>query len=147
MEATVSEIHGYPPRPIGFEEPLFPTREARREVADHLALAPWLSRGPELRGVGGTTDGEAARMRAERVELRRCRGSGFVEVVRPWAGRCTWRRRRVVEVVARWREVRLWWDEEAFVDRLLFRVVVSGGGVVDLAVERAGGWFLVGVVD
>jgi hypothetical protein len=53
----------------------------------------------------------------------------------------------VVEVVARWREVRLWWDEDASVDRLLFRVVVSGGGVVDLALERAGGWFLVGVVD
>ncbi len=143
MEATVSEISGYPLRPPGFAEPLFPTPESRREVAEHLARAPWLSRASELPGMVGSS----ARLRAERVELRRRLGSRDVEVVRFHAGRWSWRRRRVVEVVARWREVRLWWDEDASVDRLLFRVVVSGGGVVDLALEKAGGWFLVGVVD
>src|SRR5215212_9901454 len=49
LATTVSEIHRYPLRPPGFEEPLFPTREFRRAVAEHLASAPWLSRGSELR--------------------------------------------------------------------------------------------------
>lgn len=147
MEATVSEIHDYPLRPPGFAEPLFPTPESRREVAKHLACAPWLSRASELPGLAGGAVGSTARLRTERVELQRRPGSEIVEVVRPRTGRCSWRRRRVVEVVARWREVRLWWDEDASVDRRLFRVVVSGGGVVDLALERTGEWFLVGVVD
>lgn len=147
MEVTVSEIHDYPLRPPGFAQPLFPTPESRREVAKHLVCAPWLSRASELPGLAKGPEGSTGRLRAERVELRRRPGSGVTEVVRPLAGRCSWRRRPVVEVVARWREVRLWWDEDASVDRLLFRVVVSGGGVVDLALERAGGWFLVGVVD
>jgi hypothetical protein len=34
------------------------------------------------------------------------------------------------------------------VDRLVFRVLLSGGAVVDLALERASGeWLLVGMVD
>jgi hypothetical protein len=147
MEATVSEIHGYPLRPPGFAEPLFPTHESRREVAEHLARTPWLSRASELSRLPKGAAGSTARLRAERVELRHRLGSGSVEVVRPRAGGRSWRRRPVVEVVARWREVRLWWDEDASVDRRLFRVVISGGGIVDLALERAGGWFLVGVVD
>ena len=48
MEASVAEIHAYPARPEGFEEPLFPTRESRLAVADHLLDAPWLSRASEL---------------------------------------------------------------------------------------------------
>lgn len=139
------EIHGYPLRPPGFAEPLFPTPESRQEVVKHLACAPWLSCASELPGLAKGAVGSTGRLRAELVELRR--RSGGTEVVRPLAGRCSWRRRQVVEVVTCWREVRLWWDEDASVDRLLFRVVVSGGEVVDLALERAGGWFLVGVVD
>ena len=143
MEATVSEIHGYPLRPPGFAEPLFPTPESRREVAEHLARATWLSRASRMLddvGVMGCR-------REEPVVLRHQPGLGRIEVVRPRAGRCSWRRRRVTEVVARWREVRRWWDEDASVDRVLFRVAVSGGGIVDLALKRSGGWSLVGMVD
>ena len=147
MEATVSEIHDYPLRPPGFTEPLFSTPESRREVAKHLACASWLSRASELPRLAKGAVGSTGRLRAERVELRRRTGLGVTEVVRPVADRCSWRRRQVVEVVARWREVRLWWDEDASVDRMLFRVVVSERGVVDLALERSGEWFLVGVVD
>ena len=44
METSVAEIHAYPARPEGFEEPLFPTRESRLAVAEHLLRAPWLGR-------------------------------------------------------------------------------------------------------
>ena len=40
MKASVSQIHSYPLRPEGFEEPLFPTLESRRAVAEHLLQAP-----------------------------------------------------------------------------------------------------------
>lgn len=143
MEATVSEIHGYPLRPAGFAEPLFSTPESRREVAEHLANAPWLSLASEVPGDAGV----AVFRHEEPVVLRHQAGSSEVTVVRPRARRYSWRRRRVIEVVARWREIRRWWDEEASVDRVLFRVAVSGGEIVDLALERAGGWSLVGVVD
>ncbi len=36
LETSVSEIHGYPLRPEGFEEPLFPSRESRLAVGEHL---------------------------------------------------------------------------------------------------------------
>lgn len=142
MEATVSEIHRYPLRPPGFVEPLFETAESRREVVEHLLGASWLCRASELSEEAGT----AAHARGEPVELRR--RAGVVEIVRPWDGRreLRWERRRVVEVVARWREVRRWWAEDG-VDRLLFRVSVAGSAVVDLARERSGGWLLVSVVD
>lgn len=142
-EVTVSEIHRYPTRPKGFEEPLFPTAATRRAVMEHLLEAPWLSRVSEL----GERSGDAgpAKMREEPIELARC--SGAVHVVRPHGGRCPWRRRRVVEVLARWRCVSPWWDSRERVDRLVFRVLLSGGAVVDLALERSGGWLLAGVVD
>ncbi len=139
-DTSVSEIHGYPLRPPGFEEPLFPTDSSRREVAEHLLRAPWLSRASDLTVRTGT----AAHSREEPIVLRR-RNSQVV-VVRPRAGERSWRRRRVIEVLARWRDVRRWWSEDR-VDRLLFRVAVSGGAVVDLALDRTGGWLLVGVVD
>jgi hypothetical protein len=44
----VSEIHRYPLRPEGFEEPLFPTATSRKAVAAHLLRAPWLRRASEV---------------------------------------------------------------------------------------------------
>jgi hypothetical protein len=53
----------------------------------------------------------------------------------------------VAEVLDRWREIGEWWDENRHRDRLVFRVLLCGGAVVDLARERSGGWLLIGVVD
>ena len=143
MEGTsVSEIHRYPLRPEGIEEPLFSTREFRREIADHLLRAPWLSRASELEG--GPAGGQTARARREPVELEKRRGCA-------WVVRTTDRRRcrrecSVVEVLGRWREVAAWWNEEKATDRSVVRVLLSDGAVVDLAREESG-WFLVGVAD
>lgn len=141
MEASVSEIHRYPLRPEGFEEPLFSTRESRLAVLDHLLRAPWLSRASEMEERGG----QAAHARWEPVELEN--RHGYLRVT--WAsGRRRWRKRRhVVEVLDHWREVREWWDERRAKDRSLVRVLLSDGGVVDLAQENDGEWFLVGVTD
>jgi hypothetical protein len=141
---AVSEIHAYPLRPKGFEEPLFPTAASKRAIAEHLLEAPWLSRASELRG----RTGRAARALEEPVGLRS--SSGGVEVVRSRGGRrCrpSWRRRRVEKVLDCWRWVGDWWDVDHSVDRVIFRVLLSGGAVVDLARERSGGWSLVGMVD
>ena len=141
MEASVAEIHAYPLKPEGFEEPLFPTRESRRAVVDHLLAAPWLSRASDaVRGSGGS-----ARTAREPVELDGPAGRVGVS----WSSgrrRCA-KRRLVVRELARWREVSAWWDEGRSVDRSVHRVLLSCGSVVDLARERPGGWFLVGVVD
>ena len=141
MEASVSEIHCYPLRLEGFEEPLFPTRESRLAVLDHLLRAPWLSRASEIEERGG----QAAHARWEPVELENRHGR--VRIV--WASgrrRCR-KRRRVIEVLGRWREVRAWWDETRAKDRSLARLLLSDGSVVDLARESDGEWFLVGVTD
>ena len=141
MEASVSEIHRYPLRPEGFEEPLFPTRESRLTVLDHLLRAPWLSRASEIEERGG----QAAHARWEPVELENRHGR--VQIV--WASgrrRCR-KRRRVIEVLGRWREVRAWWDETQAKDRSLARLLLSDGSVVDLVRESDGEWFLVGVTD
>ena len=141
---TVSEIHAYPLRPKGFEEPLFPTAASKRAIAEHLLGAPWLSRASELRG----RTGGAARALEEPIGLGNSSGRG--EVVRSREGRgCrpSWRRRRVEKILDRWRWVGDWWDADHSVDRVFFRVLLSGGVVVDLARERSGEWFLVGVVD
>ena len=141
VESSVAEIHVYPSRPPGFEEPLFPTAESKREIMAHFLEAPWLSRASELpRSIG-----ESAHARREPVVLRSV-GTG-VELVRPSRCRRSPTRRRVVRVLERWREVRAWWDEEAGTDRLVFRVLLAGGAVAELALERSGGWFLVGVAD
>ena len=141
MEASVSEIHRYPLRPRGFEEPLFPTRESRLRILDHLLLSSWLSRASEAEGRGG----QAAHAGREPVDVEK-RG-GRVRI--SWrSGRGRWRReRRIVEVLGRWREVRAWWDEERATERSLFRVLLSDGSVVDLARESGGEWFLVGTLD
>lgn len=165
MEASVSEIHQYPLRPDGYYEPLFSTAESRSEIAEHLLRAPWLSRASEIKGkdgraVSGAVNGaigNSAHVAEEPVLLRRYAG-GRVEIVRPDAlrtRRCSWRRRRVVEVLMRWREVSSWWCDDEYVDRLMFRVVVDGDGIVDLALDcsearseaRSGEWTLAGIVD
>jgi hypothetical protein len=54
----------------------------------------------------------------------------------------------VVRVLERWREIGPWWDAERRVDRLVFRVLLAGGAVVDLALEgTTGEWLVAGVVD
>ncbi len=142
MEASVSEIHRYPLRPEGFEEPLFPTRESRKEVLDHLLRAPWLARASEMEV--SETSGQTAHAGREPVELENRHGRVRVA----WSfGRKRCRQHRcVVEVLDRWREVAAWWDEERATDRSVVRVLLSGGAIVDLARER-GSWFLVGVAD
>jgi hypothetical protein len=143
---TVSEIHRYPLRPPGFEEPLFPTAESRKAVAEHLVRAPWLSRGSELdRG-----SGQSAHRHEEPAHVL-WRADGRAYLIRHCGNgrrKVSLRKRRVVRVLERWREVALWWEAEGGVDRLVFRVLLVGGAVVDLALERASGeWLLVGVVD
>jgi hypothetical protein len=142
LESSVSEIHGYPLRPEGFMEPLFWGRESRVAVGEHLLRAPWLVRASEA----GSRIGEP-------VEVRR--GCGGFEV--SWASGCgrsqsrrrersSWR--RVVEILDRWREVGHWWSEEG-VDRRVYRVLLAGGAILDLArqCDGSGGWVLVGVAD
>jgi hypothetical protein len=141
MEASVSEIHRYPLRPDGFEEPLFPTREARLEVLDHLLQSSWLSRASEAESRGGQT----AHAWREPVDVENRHGRVRIS----WSSdrrRCR-RERRIVEILGRWREVRAWWDEEQATDRRLFRVLLSDGSVVDLAWENGKEWFLVGTLD
>jgi hypothetical protein len=141
VEISVAEIHYYPSRPPGFEEPLFQTAESKRKIMAHFLEAPWLSRASELpRGVG-----ECAHTTRDPVRLVGV--CGRVDLVRPARCRRGSTRRRVVRVLERWREVRAWWDEEARTDRLVFRVLFAGGTVAELALERPGGWFLVGVAD
>jgi hypothetical protein len=141
----VAEIHAYPLRPEGFEEPLFPTTESNREIAEHLLEAPWLSRASELEGKAGG----AAHVLEEPIELRK--SPGRTEIVRIAGGRrchLSWKRRRVEKVLDRWRRVGEWWDADHSVDRVVFRVLLSGGFVVDLAREFSScDWLLVGVVD
>ena len=56
METTVSEIHAYPARPEGYEEPLFHTRRSRKRD-------PRASREERLAvpGFGNRTSGVEAR--------------------------------------------------------------------------------------
>ncbi len=146
LATTVSEIHRYPLRPPGFEEPLFPTAESRRAVAEHLAHAPWLSRGSELPGGSGET---ARRCEEPAHVLRRAEGPAYL-IWRCGNGypKGSLRKRRVARVLERWREVGPWWEAEGGVDRLVFRVLLAEGAVVDLALERTSGeWLVAGVVD
>ena len=139
---SVTEIHRYPLKPESYEEPLFPTSNARKAVMEHLLAASWLYRASDLTG----RTGEVAHVREEPVEVK-ARGE-CVRVIRTGRRRrCSWRRREVVEVLDRWRKVEDWWNAEMHTDRLLFRILLSGGEVVDLARERSGEWILVGMVD
>ena len=144
MEGTgVSEIHRYPLRPEGFEEPLFPTFGSRRAVAEHLLNAPWLCRASEVRRPG--RGGQAVHASEEPVEVESRRGGVLVVVRHPRGRRRCRGEARVVETLARWREVGGWWGDEGR-DRVIVRVLLSDGAVVDLARED-GAWSLVGTVD
>src|SRR4051812_25434130 len=70
----VSEIHAYPLRLEGFEEPVFPTAKSNREIMEHLLEASWLSRASELEGRAGG----AVHALEEPVELRMRNSSGRV---------------------------------------------------------------------
>ena len=97
-------------------------------------------RGPRRCGMGALLRGKEERLDASVSEIHRhpLRPPGFAK-------------QRVARVIERWREVRGWWEPGGGTDRLLFRVLLSGGSVVDLAVERseerAGAWSLVRVLD
>jgi hypothetical protein len=142
MEVRVAEIHRYPLRSEGFEEPLFPIADFRRTVAEHLLRASWLSQASEFEGRGG----QDARAWLEPVELeKRCGRARIAWTI--GRRRCTRKKRQVVETLARWREVRAWRDEEWATNRAVVRVLLSDGAVVDLAREFSGEWFLMGVAD
>lgn len=135
MQATVSEIHRYPLRPEGYAEPLFHGRESRRQILEHLARSSWLSRASELT----IEQAGAAHARREPVEVSREEGAPVLVRVEG--------RRKIVRVLERWREIREWWSENGR-DRVLYRVEVSGGAVLDLARDlESREWTLVGVVD
>src|SRR5918998_273678 len=102
------------------------------------------------RRIGGALPGASvAEIHAYPSRPRRFQGR--TELVRPREAqderRCSWGKRRVIEILDRWREVGEWWNEERATDKLVFRVLLSSGTVVNLARERSGGWYIVGVVD
>ncbi len=149
MEASVSEIHRQPLRPPSFAEPLFLGRADKKEIAEHLCeSAGWLRRAGEVGGGEPEGTGEVCHVLAGSDG-----GAHLVRAVRPGCrrGRRPASRCRVARVVERWREVRGWWEPGWGADRLCFRVQLSDGAVVDLALdrsgERAGSWSLVRVLD
>ena len=148
-QVSVSEIHRHPLRPVGFEEPLFLGRSAKKEIAEHLrGSSAWLKRASEAE--------EPSAAKPCHV-LRRPDGSAYLVLVEPARSGCRRRRRgtrtrkrRVRSVVERWREVRGWWEPEGGTYRLCFRVLLGGSdgdAVVDLALDRRLGWSLTRVWD
>lgn len=137
MEASTREIHGHPLRPSDFAEPLFLGREDKKEIAEYLSRSGWLGK------VSETSDLEERPCHVYRV------ASGESWFVRPGCRRQRRRaqKRRVARVIERWREVRCWWEPEGGTDRLLFRVLLSGGVVADVALDRHYGWSLVRILD
>ena len=143
LHASVSEIHRHPLRPAGFTEPLFLGRATKKEIAEHLRESScWLGKASEAE----RPPGEPCHV------LRRPGGAAYV--VRPGASRRACRgtpgfaKRRVARVLERWREVRGWWEPGRRVDRFVFRLLLSGGVVVDVALERTTGqWLWVGALD
>lgn len=142
---SVSEIHRYPLAPESAEEPLWTTREWRRSVAEHLAASPWLCRASEIKTRRGS--GQTAHAVDEPVYILVRERGAFVVRCDPPGSPCSWRKRRVVGVIDLWREVRSWWSGEDAVDRLVVKVLLAGGHVVDLAKRRPEGWTLVGIAD
>ena len=151
MGTSVADIHGRPLRPSGFEEPLFLGPGDKKAIAEHLRESSgWLRRADDVPAGGSRRAGEVCHV------LSRPDGNAYlVRAGRDSGGRgCRSRRtkkRRVARVVERWREVRSWWEPGRGTDWLCFRVLLSDGAVVDLALERlgerAGSWSLVRVLD
>ena len=151
MNASVSEIHRHPLRPPGFAEPLFLGPGDKKEIAEHLRQsAAWLRRAGEIREGELEGTGEVCHVLA--------RPDGSAHLVRGFARRpgCPRglarrrrraRRGRVERVIERWREVRRWWEPGRGADRLCFRLQLSDGAVLDVALDRAGSWALLRVLD
>ena len=99
LRATVSEIHAYPLRPEGFEEPLFHTRQSRRKILEHLAASEWLDRASE----------------APRPSARPSK---------KMQGDTSRQERRIL---ASWREVDRWWRPDGGVDRVCYLLRRAGG--------------------
>ncbi|CAN5816427.1 hypothetical protein BH23ACT11_BH23ACT11_30130 [soil metagenome] len=141
MEATVSQIHNYPLRPAGYEEPLFAGRMKKREVMEYFLQSDWITRASEI-----VSDmGYAARLRRDPVDLKRS-ADGSTVLIRV----CGRRRsvRSVRRVLARWRQVRHWWKSDGGEDLVIYRLLLSDGAVVDVARDFGSGvWTLVGIVD
>lgn len=150
MEASVGEIHRHPLRPPEFAEPLFLGREDKKEIAEHLARSSsWLA------NAGDAASDDVGAMNTEQIArpyypCHVYRGAGGEAwFVRPGCSRRKKRteKRRVARVIERWRDVHSWWEPEGGVDRLFFRVLLSGGVVADLALDRRYGWCLERVLD
>lgn len=168
MEATVTEIHAYPSRPEGYEEPLFGGSAHDRRIMEHYLRAPWLGFASEY--AAGSPAGSnvgSGRSLAEPREVRLTKekgevlvrpgpvGDGGGLVVRRRLRRCSVRGGAILRVLDRWREVYRWWEDGGGRDLVVYRVELSCGAVVDLARDRsvdrsvdgAGRWLLVGMVD
>jgi hypothetical protein len=145
--SEASKIHRYPLRPEGFEEPLFQTRASKVEIMEHFLQSDWLCRASELAAGEDRFGGCSERPPGAPVRLRNRLGR-IEELHRIGRGPCrrrfSWKRARIVEVIERSREVYRWWEESAFVDRYVFKVLLSNGAVVDLVLEGSGEWFLLG---
>lgn len=115
MENKVSEIHKYPLRPAGYTEPLFHSRESRKEILEHFVKGGWLWRASEA---------PEAPEAPEVTEV--CSGS---DPVRASPGRCGSKLAdaRVSQVLASWREVDRWWEPDGGVD-VVWRLVQSERG-------------------
>lgn len=136
-------------RPEGFVEPLFLPGTHSKEIAEHLTASGWLWKASE-------TEADAAGQTSpERAPERNCHvlrsDEGVCLVRREGRGRATrWRKRRVRVVIEKWRDVRGWWEPggDSGTDLLCYRVLASGGVVLELAYDRgSGGWRVAGVVD
>lgn len=125
------------------------TPEWRKTVLDHLCESSWLCRASEL--PVRTESTETAHRASERIYV--LRRASELSVIRydlslcdARAARSLWRRKLIVEVIDLWREIRGWWSRET-IDRLVVRVMLAGGAVVDLARYAEDEWRLVGIVD
>ena len=98
VDTSIREIHDYPLRPEGFQEPLFLTPEARREVLEHLAGSDWLFRASEC-----------GRLKS------RVRGANVAPV------------NRIGRVLASWREVDRWWEPDGGIDAIWRLVELDSG--------------------
>ncbi len=131
------------PGPRALPSLCFGQRESNRAIMDHFLESSWLWWASELDH--GASPGEAAHVRQESIGVERL-GDGSVLIERGCGRRR--RRRDVRRVLARWREVRGWWQGYGGEDLLLYRLLLSDGAVVDVGRDRRSGrWALIGVID